>query len=167
MKRLILLSGTMGAGKTETCRELLDILQPGVWLDGDWCWNMKPFTVTDETKAMVMDHITHLLRGFLQCSAYENVIFCWVMHEQSIIDDVLMGLAGLDFSLHAFTLTLSAQALTRRIGKDVRAGTRTPDVLQRSLARLPLYDMLHTVKIDVSDIPPRQAAEKIRQLIIP
>ena len=21
-----------------------------------------------------------------QCSAYENIIFCWVMHEQSIID---------------------------------------------------------------------------------
>lgn len=167
MKRLIMVGGTMGAGKTATCEQLLDMLQPAVFLDGDWCWRMKPFTVTDETKAMVMDLITHLLRGFLQCSEYENVIFCWVMHERAILDDIVRRLDGLHFSLHAFSLTLTEEALKQRIGEDVRKGLRSPDVLERSLKRLPLYDALDTVKIDVSRITPRQAAERIHQLVIP
>jgi hypothetical protein len=146
----------MGAGKTGTCRALLELLSPAVWLDGDWCWNMKPFVVTEETKAMVMDNIAHLLRGYLRCSVYENVLFCWVMHEQAIIDEIVKRLEGETFSLHSFSLTLSERALKRRILRDVRRGIRTPDVLARSLERLPLYNSLNTEKIDVSCITPLQ-----------
>jgi len=46
---------------------------------------MHPFVVTDETKAMVNSNIAHLLNGFLACSEFENVIFCWVLHEQHIL----------------------------------------------------------------------------------
>jgi tRNA uridine 5-carbamoylmethylation protein Kti12 len=52
MKNLIIMGGTMGAGKTATCRELQKILPRNVFLDGDWCWDMHPFVVTDETKAI-------------------------------------------------------------------------------------------------------------------
>ena len=166
MKRLILVGGAMGAGKTETCRELLGIMQPGVLLDGDWCWNMQPFTVTDETKAMVMENIACLLRNFLQCSAYENIIFCWVMHDRAIIDEIVRRLRGLEFSLRVFSLTLPERTLKRRIKKDVRRGLRTPDVLDRSIERLPLFDGMDTMKIDVGRVTPRQAAERIRNLSI-
>ena len=64
-------------------------LPNSVFLDGDWCWDASPFQVTDETKAMVTNNICYLLNNFLKCSAYENIIFCWVMHEQSIIDSIL------------------------------------------------------------------------------
>jgi hypothetical protein len=81
MKNLIIVGGTMGVGKTATCRELQKILPRNVFLDGDWCWDMHPFVVTGETKAMVNSNIAHLLNGFLACSEFENVIFCWVLHE--------------------------------------------------------------------------------------
>ncbi|MEG1477069.1 MAG: AAA family ATPase, partial [Oscillospiraceae bacterium] len=42
MKTLIMISGTMGVGKTTTCRELQKILPRNVFLDGDWCWSMQP-----------------------------------------------------------------------------------------------------------------------------
>ena len=92
MKHLILVNGTMGVGKTAACTHLLDLLQPGVFLDGDWCWNMKPFVVSGETKAMVMDNIAHQLGNFLRCSAYEYVIFSWVMHREAILRDLLARL---------------------------------------------------------------------------
>jgi hypothetical protein len=38
---------------------------------------------------------------------------------------------------------------------------REEDVIQRSIERLPLYDMLDTAKIDVSEIGPEEAAELI------
>lgn len=165
MKRLILVNGTMGVGKTATCSELLDILQPSVFLDGDWCWNMKPFTVTDETKDMVLDNICYLLRNFLRCSAYENVIFCWVIHLESILSDILARLADIDFELHKFSLIISEQALRQRITKDVEQHRRTPDVLDRSLSRLRLFEGMSTTKIDVSYVTARQVAEQIVRLV--
>ena len=41
---------------------------------------------------MVIKNICAVLNNFLKCSVYENVIFCWVMHEQSIIDTIISGL---------------------------------------------------------------------------
>ena len=67
-------------------------IENSVFLDGDWCWNMEPFQVTEETKAMVMNNITHILNNFLACSAYDHVIFCWVLHEQEILDTLLSRL---------------------------------------------------------------------------
>ena len=75
MKRLILVGGPMGVGKTTACQLLKQRLPRCAFLDGDWCWDMHPFVVTDETRAMVMDNIVHLLSGFLACSELENVIF--------------------------------------------------------------------------------------------
>ena len=89
MKKLYLIGGTMGVGKTTVCQILKEKLPGSVFLDGDWCWDMHPFAVTEETKRMVMDNITYLLNQFLRCSVYENIIFCWVMHEQGIIDELL------------------------------------------------------------------------------
>jgi hypothetical protein len=150
----------MGVGKTTTCRLLRDRLPGCVFLDGDWCWDMHPFVVNDETKAMVMVNIRHLLGNFLRCSAFENVVFCWVMHQQQIIDDILAGLEG-EFELHCVSLVCSREKLVERLEKDVRAGIRQEDVIGRSVERLPLYDELKTVKIDVSEISPAEAAERI------
>ena len=39
MKRLYLIGGPMGVGKTTVCRELQKRLDRSVFLDGDWCWD--------------------------------------------------------------------------------------------------------------------------------
>ena len=36
-----------------------------------------------------MGNIAHLLSNFIRCSEYENIIFCWVLYEQAILDDLL------------------------------------------------------------------------------
>lgn len=78
----------MGVGKTSTCQILKTKLPDSVFLDGDWCWDMHPFQVTLETKRVVLENITFLLNNFIHCSAYENIIYCWVIHEQGIIDNI-------------------------------------------------------------------------------
>lgn len=165
MKGLIFINGTMGVGKTSTCKELLSLLQPSVFLDGDWCWCMNPFQVTDETKHMVESNICFLLNSFLSCSEYENVIFCWVMHQESIINSLLEKLKLTNVEIYKITLSVSKEALTRRIKRAIENGERTADVLQRSLERLPLYQEMHTIHIDVSNISPNQAAKKIIEII--
>ncbi len=158
MKNLIFLGGTMGVGKTATARALQALLPDCVFLDGDWCWDMKPFTVTEETKAMVTDNIVHLLRNFLRCSAFQNVVFCWVMHEQAIADGLLSALAGEDFRFWNFSLTCTGEALAARLQKDVAAGIRKADITGRSLPRLPLYEQVASRKLDVSSRTAEEAA---------
>lgn len=164
MKRLYLVGGTMGVGKTTVCQCLKRQLPRAVFLDGDWCWDADPFVVTDETKAMVMGNITHLLGSFLRCTAYENVIFCWVLHEQPILEEILARLPLDGVEVKAVSLVSTPAALEARLRADIAAGLRRPDVLPRSLVRLPLYAALPTAKLDVTDLTPAQAADRLARL---
>jgi hypothetical protein len=164
MKRLIFINGTMGAGKTAVSRELLHRMQPGVFLDGDWCWMAEPFLVNTETKEMVQQNIAVLLQNFLRCSAYENVIFCWVMQEKAIGEEILRRLEG-EYRFYWFTLTLSEQVLRERLERDIQAGIRERDVIERSVARIPCYEKMDTQRIDVSRISPAEAAAKLAEMI--
>lgn len=161
MKRLILVGGAMGVGKTSACRALQQRLERCVFLDGDWCWDMRPFVVNEETKRMVLENICFLLNQFLACSAYENVLFCWVMHRQEILDALLakLNLAGVE--LWTFSLTAEPGALAERIQRDIARGVRESGALERSLDYLKGYGRLNTEKIDVSRIGAAQAAEQI------
>lgn len=159
VKKLYLIGGTMGVGKTTVCQILKKKLDRAVFLDGDWCWDADPFLVNDETKAMVMDNITHQLNNFLRCSAYENIIFCWVMHEQEIIDRILSALDLRNCDVKVISLVCSEGALVKRLEKDVRNGLRQPDANERSVGRIKLYDKLDTVKVDVSEISAEEAAK--------
>lgn len=161
MKKLILLGGTMGVGKTAVCRLLSQQLAPSVWLDGDWCWMMNPFVVNDENKAMVMGNIHALLRSFLQNSSLEYILFCWVLHEQSIWDDVLQGLPLEDAQVVEIALTCSPEALRQHFEADGRDLAR----VEASQARLPLYGRLRARQVDTTDLTLEQAAQRVRELI--
>lgn len=161
MKRLYLIGGTMGVGKTTVCQILKRRLPNCVFLDGDWCWDMEPFQVNEETKAMVMENICFLLNNFLRCSAYETIVFCWVMHEQGIIDEILRKLDVGKYQVYRISLVCAPEELERRIRKDIETGLRTEDVLERSKSRLPLYEKLNTIKIDVSGFSPQETAGEI------
>ena len=161
MKRLVMIGGPMGVGKTSACRALQSMLPKNVFLDGDWCWDARPFAVTEETRRMVLENITFLLNQFLACSAYENVIFCWVMHRPEIIEAILSKLSLAGVELWQFALTADADALAERLRRDVARGLRTEDVVARSLAYLDDFDALEMEKIDVSRISAAQAAARM------
>ncbi|MBS6734420.1 MAG: AAA family ATPase [Clostridiales bacterium] len=164
MKHLYIIGGTMGVGKTTVCRILKEKLEGSVFLDGDWCWDMHPFRVTEETKRMVQENIVFLLNNFLSCTAYDHVIFCWVLHQQNIIDDLLARLRTDNCEVHLISLVCTPGELARRIQKDVEAGIRGEDAAWRSLSRLALYDSLSTLKLDVTELTPEETAGQILRL---
>lgn len=163
MKTLYLIGGTMGMGKTTVCQIMKKKLDQSVFLDGDWCWDAHPFQVTEETKQMVVENICFLLNQFLHCSAYQNILFCWVMHEQSIIDDLLARLDTAECQVKCISLMSSEEELRKRLMQDVEAGIREQEVIERSLARLSQYAGLDTIKIDTSGKNPAEIAEEIIQ----
>lgn len=151
MKRLFFIGGTMGVGKTVVCQHLKRKLSNSVFLDGDWCWDASPFQVSEETKRMVTDNICYLLNNFIYCSAYENIIFCWVLHEQGIIDTIFSRLDIGDCDVKNISLMVNEANLRSRLMIDVSNEIRTADVIERSIARIPLYEGLNTIKIDTNN----------------
>ena len=164
MKTLYLIGGTMGVGKTTVCQLLKQDLPNSVFLDGDWCQDASPFQVTDETKAMVMNNICYLLNNFLKCSAYDNIIFCWVMHDQSIIDFILKNLDAQNCDVKCVSLVADEKTLCERLSMDVERGIRSEDVIERSIARIPMYQALNTIKIDTNAKTVAVIANEIKQL---
>ena len=161
MKTLYLIGGTMGVGKTTVSQQLKRDLNKSVFLDGDWCWDASPFQVTKETKSMVVRNICYLLNSFIHCSAYENVIFCWVMHEQSIIDGIINELDIENCKVKKISLIVDEINLQNRIKVDVARAIRTADVIDRSVARIPMYQALDTIKIETSNKTVREIVDEI------
>lgn len=164
MKKIYLIGGTMGVGKTTVCRQLQKDLPNSVFLDGDWCWDADPFQVTEETKAMVEKNICCLLNNFLHCSVYENIIFCWVMHEQSIINSILNKLDTNNCKVICTSLVADEKSLLDRLTTDILNGIRNTDIIEKSIDRLPLYNNLDTIKIDTNNKSVQMLADEIKNL---
>jgi broad-specificity NMP kinase len=145
MKKLIIINGTMGVGKTTVCKELYRKLNNSVWLDGDWCWMMNPWVFNEENKNMVIQNTHFLLNNYLKNSGFEYIIFDWVIHTEDIMNTVIKGLKGSSFKLYKISLVCDEEQLKERMLKDRRSS------LQASVDRLKTYHNMDTLKIDTTN----------------
>lgn len=133
-------------------------------MDGDRCWDAHPFQVTEQTKETVLENITFLLGRFIRCPAYENLIFCRVMHRRQIMDRILSAVDTSLCTVKKVSLVCGAETLRQRLQKDIGRGIRTPDAVARSQERLPLYAGLDTVKIGTDGKTATEIAEELMAL---
>ena len=159
MKNLIIIHGTMGIGKTTICKALYQALDRSVWLDGDWCWMMHPFVVNEENKIMVERNIQYLLRGFLENSNFDHVLFNWVIHTEEIMQMVLHGLEGCAYRLHRIALVCDDKTLEARMRQDGRTN------IEASLERLDAYRKMPSVQVDVSGKTVTQVVDEVLTII--
>lgn len=149
----------MGIGKSTICNQLNQDLDHSVFLDGDWCWNMDPFVVNQDTKNMVLDNITHCLNNFIHTPGIENIIFCWVMHKQDIIDQIIQKLDTEGVDIHLISLICEKEELIKRMLID----RRDNQTIRKSLQHLELYKDLDTQKIDVTTLDVQKTIDKIKR----
>lgn len=149
----------MGIGKSTICNQLNQDLDHSVFLDGDWCWNMDPFVVNQDTKNMVLDNITHCLNNFIHTPGIENIIFCWVMHKQDIIDQIIQKLDTEGVDIHLISLICEKEELIKRMLVD----RRDNQTIRKSLQYLELYKDLDTQKIDVTTLDVQKTIDKIKR----
>lgn len=159
MKHVYLIGGPMGIGKSTICNQLNQDLDHSVFLDGDWCWNMDPFIVNQDTKNMVLDNITHCLNNFIHTPGIENIIFCWVMHKQDIIDQIIQKLDTEGVDIHLISLICEKEELIKRMLIDRRDNQN----IRKSLQYLELYKDLDTQKIDVTTLDVQKTIDKIKR----
>lgn len=165
MKKLILIGGPMGIGKSTVTAALNEELDNSVMLDGDWCWQMHPWQFTEENKKMVLKNIQFLLQSFIDNSSFEFIIFCWVMDHQEIIEDVLAGLKLSDTEVISISLVASPQKLTENIQADIVKGLRDFDSIAAAIARLENYRGVESIKIDTTALDIPATVAEIKKLI--
>lgn len=161
MKKLIVINGTMGVGKTTICKELYKSLDKAVWLDGDWCWMMNPWIVNEENVKMVENNITYLLRSFLTNSTFEFIIFNWVLHREEILNDLLERLSDLEFKIERITLISSEASLRQRMELD----SRTQEQIDFSIERSRFYEKMNSKKIDTSETSIEEIVRRVKGII--
>lgn len=149
----------MGIGKSTVCNQLNQDLDHSVFLDGDWFWNMDPFIVNQDTKNMVLDNITHCLNNFIHTPGIENIIFCWVMHKQDIIDQIIQKLDTEGVDIHLISLICEKEELIKRMLID----RRDNQTIRKSLQYLEFYKDLDTQKIDVTTLDVQKTIDKIKR----
>lgn len=160
-KKLIIINGVPGAGKTSVAKVLNKRLDRSVWLDGDWCWMMNPFVVNDENKAMVESNIYHLLNNFLKNSSYRHVVFNWVIGHDPLMEKILSNIDTRDSLIYKFSLVCDENILRQRMIKDGRG----KDQIEDSLNRQSNYYSMNTIKVDTSNLSISEVVNEIGGLI--
>lgn len=161
MKRLILINGPMGIGKTTVGRRLAEKLPNCQLIDGDDAWRIFPFEVNEETQKLVVANLRSMIAHALNSAWVENLVLTWVIPEETIFDLLLDNQPLRDTAVFRFTLLGNEKTLRERIERDVAAGLRTPDVLERSLRYLPKFEAMNTEKIDTAEKDPEEIAARL------
>lgn len=86
------------------------------------------------------------------------------MHQQSIIDSIIDKLDLENCDVKCISLIADEINLRERLKADVEKGTRTADIIDRSIARIPLYQALDTIKIDTCNKTIQMIADEIKHL---
>lgn len=150
-KKLIIINGIMGVGKSTVSRCLYKKLSDCFFLEGDDCWRMNPFTVNEENKKMVINNITYMLNAFIQNNNSKYIVFNWVIQTDDIMELILSRLNLKNVKVYKITLMCSKEELEKRIAKDIAKGLRDRGCMERSMSQYHLYDNMNTIKINADN----------------
>ena len=162
MKKLIIINGPMGVGKTTVGKIICNKLGRAAFIDGDWCLDIHPFVGNRETKAMAIDNIIYMAKNYYSCSESDTVVVSWIVSEQNT-DNIISGLSDIDFQIHNIVLTCSKEALIDRWKKDAVAEWRNEEKwLTQSINSLDdFYNRKGAYVIDTSVLSAGMVADKI------
>jgi broad-specificity NMP kinase len=159
MKKLIFIHGPNGTGKTTACRVLHDKLSHSALLESEWARKINPFHFTNEIELLTEANMTFLLKGYLNCSEVEYVIFNWGLHgrRKDILEKVLNNLSDTPHLFMPIILNCSQEENIRRLEKDKRRELQ----IERNNEIRRLYEHLPTYTIDTTDLTAEETVNEI------
>lgn len=161
MKKLVIITGPPGVGKTTICRNLFKSINKSAWLDADWCWMINPWIPKNqEQKKYVEDTFSRILRGYLENENIDIVLFTWVIHENSMFDLITEPLNDLEMELVKIALVSDRESHVNRLKKD---GRREEQILSKHC--MSKYKKLKAVVIDTSNLTVNKICKKVVEVI--
>lgn len=113
-QKLIIITGSPCVGKTTVADELFQSFENSAFLDGDWCWCVNPFSISDPRLRNGDKSMSFLLSNYLN-SDFDYVVFSSVVvMGDPIRKNILNDITAKDFDVIGITLTCSEETLTQR-----------------------------------------------------
>lgn len=165
MKKLIVIVGPNGVGKTTTAMRMKEQYSKTAFVDSDWCRFINPFTLTDITKKTVIANLYCLLRNYLLCEEINTVIFTYSWHgeRKEIYDNLIKHLLndGIEFQEIIIILKCSESENRRRALFDNRNLERIERGMKNTFS---FYDKFQYPCIDTTHMTVLQVVEQIWKL---
>lgn len=157
MKKLVLITGAPGVGKTMLCSHLFKTIEGCAWLDSGWCWMINPWkSKTPDQKKYVEDTFSRILLGYFVNKNINTVLFSWVMSSSWMFDLITEPLSDIEFRLYKIALVCDKDAHIERMQKDERREEQanSPDSME------PYYQLGAEV-IDVSSMSVADTVQRV------
>ena len=157
-KKLIIITGSPGVGKTAVAENLFESYENSAYFDGDWAWRVNPFSITDPRLRNGDKTMSFALSTYLN-SDFEYVIFSSVVViGESIRDAIIKDINAKDYEIISFTLKCSEQTLIKRL-------KNRGDTNEVSFKWLRMKPHCDDFVIDTEDKTVNQIADEIRSII--
>lgn len=161
MKKFIIITGSMGVGKSYTCKELNKRLMNSVWLDGDWCMMMNPWNFTAENTRMFLDNSIYLLKNFLSNPTFDYVIYSWVFPREDMLNYIVKQVHDTSSEMKRISLVCSNDKLKERM----RMAGRDLNTIEKSLIYQDAIRLMDTIKIDTTELKEDETIEEVLKII--
>lgn len=161
MKRLILILGPNGVGKSTASAELLRLLPGSAYIDSDTLRMTHPAEFTEDSIALQKANILAVMRNYFASSFIENVIFPYGLHghRQKLLEELLSELHH-DFTVSLFPIILvcNEEENIRRMESDGRNKEQIKRAIEKTRA---IYDNIAYPKINTTHLTPEQTAHEL------
>lgn len=165
MKKLIIVLGPNGVGKSTASGELLRLLPNSVYVDSDTLRMTNPGELTEEGIALHKRNILAVLKNDFSAPFIDNVIFPYGLHghRKRLLEEMTAELSAFtDFKTITVVLTCSEEENIRRMRQDNRDDERIKRAVKNTFGR---FTGLDCPVIDTTDLTPKQTAAEILKLV--
>ena len=156
-KKLVIITGPAGVGKSTMVRELLRMIDGCAWLDADWCWMLNPWhSPSAEQREDMLSAYGHILTTYF-CDAHTHtVLFSWVMRDPMLFRTVRDIVQCEDIHVMPIVLVCDPKEHQRRLVLDRRS--------EASVNRhedMAVFLQLGAWTLDTTNLSPAQTARQV------
>jgi len=161
VKKLVIIAGPAGIGKTTVCQRLFKTIEGCAWLDGDWCWMVNPYPgKTDEQKAYSLESFGRILDGYFNDENTDIIFFSWMIQRDFMFKLVIDKISYKKYEVIKIVLVCDEKVFLQRLidGNRSERKINNPDDMEK-------YRSLNAHVLDTTNLSVCDTANKIMSLI--
>lgn len=166
MKKLVVLIGPIGVGKSTTAENFMQQHTKCAYIDADACRAINSFPLTLATKKVVIEKIYCLFKNYLLCIDIEIIVFPYSFHgeRKEIFDTVIKRLIddGITFEMITIVLKCSLDENIKRALTDGRDKERIEREIKNTFR---FYDEFNESGIDTTNLSPEEVVRQIQTIM--
>lgn len=158
MKKLIVILGANGVGKSTAAAELMRMLPNSAFIDSDSLRMMNPAGNSEALIHIQKLNIFDVMSNYFSSDMIKYVIFPYGVHghRKQLLEEIVRGIVGkFDVETCTVVLTCSEEENIRRMKLDSRDNERIKRALEFSR---PEYNDIEQLKIDTTSLTPKETA---------